>query len=92
MANYIRRRFPTELGRIAESDLLELIAARRVAARQYGIEREDNVATFVDLSVMYGESFVDAEWARPILDCTSLHGPDKIALLRARVEESGASL
>jgi hypothetical protein len=92
MSIYLRRRFPKELGRMPESDLLEKVSTRRSAARQYGIAREDDVATFLDLSVMYGDSFVDAEWAKGVLNCTALHGPDKVAVLRGRVEARGTTL
>lgn len=60
-------------------------------ARRYGIEREDNVATFLDLTVMY-PSFPDLRWAIDVLKANTLHGPDKMAMLRDRVARQGIEI
>jgi hypothetical protein len=86
------RRFPSWCSRKAPHQLESWIVSRRSKAKHFGIEREDNFATFLSLSVMYGDMFVDEEWARSILSCVELHGPDKMALLVAAVEGSGAFL
>lgn len=89
---YAKRRFPSKYGTEEDAVVLEQVISTRETARKYGVQREDDVATFFDLSVMYGQEFPDSDWAQDILACDELHGPDKMAVLRFRVIESGTSL
>lgn len=89
---YAKRRYPSKYGAEDDAVVLEQVISTRETARQYGVQREDNVATFFDLSVMYGQEFPNSDWAKDILACDELHGPDKMAVLRFRVVESGANL
>lgn len=91
LAEYLRARFPLSYASAKEHDLLELVRVQRENAREYGIEREENVAAFLDFVTMYGDGFSETLWAADILR-SSLHGPDKIALLRDRIEETGIRL
>ena len=86
LVGHLRRRFPTHL-RHSDDELISLVAQARSVAANYGVSREDNVVTFVELSVMYGQDFHERDWARDILSSRLLHGPDKIALLRHLVSQ-----
>jgi hypothetical protein len=86
---YARRRFPQISANTTDDELLALVKQVRAEAQRYGMEREDNVATYLDLTVMYGNGFCRAEWARDVLESGTLHGPDKLALLKRRVGRSG---
>lgn len=92
LIDYARKRFPEEFIITADSEMLEFVKRIRSLAGRYGIDREDNVATFLDLSVMYGEDFHESPWASEVLSTDALHGPDKMALLRHRVGETGVNL
>ncbi|MGL4421158.1 MAG: hypothetical protein ACRCZF_10870 [Gemmataceae bacterium] len=89
---YARARFPSVFSETDDETVRSALAEARLSARKYGIEREDNVATFFDFTIMYGSDFPQQDWAADILTCDALHGPDKMAVLRHRVEESGVSL
>ena len=92
LVEYGRQRFPAALGPRSNADLLAFVGRVRATAAGYGIVREDNVATCLDFSVMYTEEFHRADWAADVLQCDRLHGPDKMALLRHRVEQTGVNL
>ena len=88
---YLRQRFPDLLGARSEGEVLDLVQTVRIKAKLFGIEREDNVATFLDLTIMYPR-FPDAAWSRDILASDKLNGPDKMALLRDRVRRHNTEL
>jgi hypothetical protein len=92
LVSYVMERFPAEFQERNDPSVLEFVQGVRSAARQFGIEREDNIATFLDMTVMYGQDFPTAPWARDILVSEALHGPDKVALLRHRIEQTGVTL
>ena len=92
LVDYARKRFPTVFKSSSDEELRALVAKVRTQAKGYAIEREDNVATFLDFTVMYGEDFHKAHWAAEILGSSVLHGPDKMAVLRHRVRLSGVRL
>lgn len=91
LVDYLYTRFPEACGRSTHEQLLNFVRAQRLQARQYGIEREDNLANFLDFSAMYGVDFPEQAWARDVMK-SSLHGPDKMVVLCARVEETGVVL
>lgn len=91
LIHYLRQRFPDLLRARPDSEMLALVEEARRRAKRFGIEREDNVATFLDLTVMF-PGFPDLPWAQDIVESEKLHGPDKMALLRNRVERHGTEL
>src|SRR5271165_393014 len=88
LADYARKRFPTVFKSSSDEELRALVAKLRTQAKEFGIQREDNIATFLDFTVMYGEDFHKAHWAADILGSSVLHGPDKMAVLSHRVRLS----
>ena len=92
LVSYARQRFPSEFLGQEDSQLLKFVQGVRGEARKFLIEREDCVATFLDLTVMYGSAFSEAPWARDVLSSSALLGSDKISLLRHRVEQTGVIL
>ena len=92
LAKYAQRRFPDVFQAVAQDRLLTFVRQVRETAARFGVDRQDNVATFLDFRVMYGVDFHTAPWASDILSCNDLHGPDKMAVLRNRVEETGVTL
>ena len=59
-------------------------------AAEYGIKKEEDVAVFLDLSVMYGEDFHRDEWASDVLADEAIAPSKKVDELRERVFQSGA--
>ena len=92
LVKHAQRRFPTVFQTVAEDRLLALIHQVRETASRFGVDRQDNLATFLDFWVMYGADFYASPWASDILSCNELHGPDKMVVLRNRVEETGVTL
>lgn len=92
LVKYAQRRFPSVFQAAPEDRLLALVRQVRETALRFGVDRQDNVGTFLDFWVMYGADFYAAPWASDILACNELHGPDKMVVLRSRVEESGVTL
>jgi hypothetical protein len=91
LVEYLRQRFPDQFGTQPREGTLEIVRAARMTAKKYGVEREDNVATFLDLMVMY-PGFPDLLWAANVLNANTLHGPDKMAMLRDRVGRQGVEI
>lgn len=91
LVEYLRQRFPDQFGTQPRDFTLEIVRAARIKARKFGIEREDNVATFLDLTLMY-PGFPDLRWATDVLNANTLHGPDKMAVLRYRVGRQGIEI
>jgi hypothetical protein len=91
LVEYLRGRFPSSYASAKQDDLLDFVRSRRERAHEYGIEREENVADFLDFVTMYGDGFPHQPWALDVIS-SGLHGPDKMALLRRRVEETGVRL
>ena len=92
LAEYIRKRFPSKFVATPETELVSLAARVRATARGYGIEREDDIATFMDLTAMYGDKFHRDPWAASVLDNDAAPGQGKMASLRYRVESTGVEL
>ena len=85
LVNYARRRFPAKLAPREDYEVEAIVVGVRQVAQLYGIAREDNVATFLDLTMMYGENFYKDRWAAEVLTNDAMHGPDKMVLLRHKV-------
>jgi len=92
LVKYARGRFPTKVAQIADSEVIAIVARVRQLAQQYGIVREDNIATFLDLTMMYGENFHNDRWANEVLTNDAIHGPDKMVLLRHKVRLTDVTL
>ena len=91
LVDYLRQRFPDLARSQPDGNLLSTVQSTRANAKRFGVDREDNVATFLDLTVMY-PGFPEMHWALDILASDKLHGPDKIALLRDRLRRHGTEL
>jgi hypothetical protein len=91
LAAYARKRFPQCFSQTDDSALLQLIDRVWTTAQRYRIDKENDVATFLDLSIMYGEQFHQSPWARPILE-TDWHGPDRMRALTLVVQSTGVRL
>jgi len=89
---YAQQRFPNEFSHANDMTILEFVQRIRAVGAQYGVQRENDVATFLDFAVMYGEDFHQATWAEDVLNCVDMHGPDKMELLRFRIRETDVDL
>ena len=92
LADYARRRFPDRFGATPDNVLIRIAEEVRRRAAADGFEREDHVATYLDLTVMYGAEFGKSAWAAPILANEEYTPDQRIAALQVRVEESGVKL
>ena len=89
LVKYVLCRFPNVYGKDAEAARALVDRVTPVAA-EYGIKKEEDVAVFLDLSVMYGEDFHRDEWASDVLADEALAPSKKMDELRERVFQSGA--
>lgn len=85
LAQYARTRFPEQFRDKPQEDLIDLAAAVRDRARPYGITTENDLATALDLTVMYGPDFYNSEWAHDVFTVTDWDGAHKLEVVRARV-------
>jgi hypothetical protein len=92
LATYARERFPDRFAEMDAEALIAMVGRVRATAKRYGIDRESDVATFLDLDVMYGEHFHRAPWASDALQSEAMSGSDKMAVLRGRVKRTGVLL
>lgn len=91
LAVYASKRFPTRFPEAGDAELHRFVDRVWGAAHEHDINKENDVATFLDLSVMYGEDFYQESWASATLQ-SDWHGPDKMRLLKALVRASGADI
>jgi hypothetical protein len=89
---YARKRFPKVFEKVDEAAASRLVDQVRRTAERYGIKSEDNVATFLDFTIMYGKEFHKAPWASEVLLNGAIRAPDKMALLKDRVRQTGVTL
>ncbi len=92
LIEYLRHRYPAKFAEKPDSQLARFASYGRSEAKRYGIVREDSLATYLDLWIMYGADFPLAEWAVDVMTCDALHGPDKMSILRHRIVQSGVDL
>ena len=82
---YVRERFPEKFRETAEKDLVELVRNVRDRASAYDVSQEADVATAVDLTVMYESNFYALDWARDVFAVKDWSGSEKMDVLRQRV-------
>ncbi len=92
LVDYARARFPRRFAHSESAEIAALVAAVRSTSRRYGINKEQDVATFVDLSIMYGEDFHEVPWAARVLQSKDLDSDAKITGLRDLVALTGVNL
>ncbi len=93
LVKYIMDRFPHEFNVDNDEEQVRGIVERgNASAAGYGITDEDDVALFVDLTVMYGEDFHKEPWAENVLLSENLTSREKVWELRNRVGASGAMM
>jgi hypothetical protein len=85
LVQYARERFPEEFREKPEEQLMGLVDQVRVRARRYGITSEQDVATALDLTIMYGPDFYAAEWASDVFAVDDWDGAYKLNIIRARM-------
>ena len=82
MVAYARKRFPDEFRHTPDNELLEQVIETRAAAKKHGITLENDVATYLDLTIMYGKHFPTADWAIETMSDIELTGSQKTKALR----------
>lgn len=82
---HARQRFPEHLAKVDDRQLRDFVASVRKLAAGYDVVNQDDVATAVDLTIMYGEDFYRQEWASDIFDVASWSSADMMSALRDRV-------
>ena len=85
LAKYARERFQEHFVGKPEAELLTFVAGVRESAKNYQVTAEADVATALDLTVMYGTEFYNAVWARDVFDIEGWDGGHKMNILRQRV-------
>jgi hypothetical protein len=85
LAQYARNRFPGQFRDKSEGDLIAFAAEIRRRAGHFGITAEADLATVLDLSVMYGADFYAADWVRDVFAVPDWDGAHKLEVLRTRV-------
>ena len=92
LVEYAQQRFPTVFKPQQSERTHQLVEKLRVQAAGHGITREDNVASMIDLATMYGLDFDKAAWAVDVMSNPKLAGPDKISILRRRLQKQGVKI
>jgi len=91
MVDYAKNRFPDYFVSQPESDIEAFIATVRNQSKEYDVVNEDDVATALDLTVMYGPGFWSQTWAEDVIALTALNGAEKMEILRHRVREHNST-
>lgn len=89
LVKYVMARFPPIYGE-DEDAAFALVDRVTTTAAEYGITKDEDLALFADLSVMFGEDFHRDPWAVEVLTSETMKPREKMIELRSRVHESGA--
>ncbi len=89
MAAYAHERFPERLVRTEDAELLKLISRVRLTANGYGLTREQHVANFLDMTLMYGEQFHTAPWAAAVIQSNEMSEDCKLSILKGLIAMTG---
>ena len=92
LLSYATERFPAILVPGSAECNTEWIKSVRMKAKRYGIKRGRNLAVFIDLTIMYGPGFSEAEWAADTLRSKSCSEAEKINILKAKLEAQGITI
>ena len=91
MIDHLSEIFPDKCEEFgSKGEILKRILQGLERARGYGIDTEEDVALYVDITFGIGPDFPDGEdmhWARSILENEGLSGPAKMAFILQRLEK-----
>ena len=85
LAAYARRRFPDRLAKAPDAEVHGLVRNTRATAKVHGFEHEHDIATLLDLGVMYGDGFDKVGWTGEVLAKRDLPAAERAGLLRLRL-------
>ncbi|MET0645140.1 MAG: hypothetical protein ABW208_00880 [Pyrinomonadaceae bacterium] len=85
LVEYGRSRFREEFDAMTGGEALGLISEVRRKAKARGVTAEADIATALDLTVMYGPDFYLDEWASDVFAVEEWGGGHKMEVLRERV-------
>jgi hypothetical protein len=88
LATYARRRFGEPVKSMPQEHMLQAVKTARRLASEWNIVTEPDVATVLDLVIMYGGDFGAADWAADILCASDRTGGEKADAVRARVRRT----
>lgn len=85
LVGYARKRFREVFASETDEKLRWLVVQVRERSIQHGIAREEDVGTALDLTIMYGPEFYEAEWASDVFLVPEWEGSQRMTILRERV-------
>jgi len=85
LIRYARGRFPDYFAAHSPDEMAEFCSAVRKMATKLLITEESDVATVLDLTVMYGPEFPADPWTSDVFAVADWSGPEKMDVIRSRV-------
>jgi hypothetical protein len=85
LMRYARDRFPAYFKSRSSEELGTFCDGVRELARRLGITANSDLATVLDLTIMYGAQFHEARWASDVFSVRDWSGAEKIRVIRSRV-------
>jgi hypothetical protein len=85
MVQYAKERFPDLTMDKLDKDIMSFVIKVRRLANQNDLTEETDVATALDLSVMYGIDFYSELWVSDVFMIPEWSGAYKIEIIRDRV-------
>ncbi|HYZ84366.1 MAG TPA: hypothetical protein VE621_08185 [Bryobacteraceae bacterium] len=90
LAHYARARFPGRFDTCTPEEMANFCGSVRRLAADRGVTEEPDVATVLDLVVMYGIRFYEADWAKDVFAVPDWSGTEKMRVIRTRVRRQVA--
>jgi hypothetical protein len=82
-AVHLRQEHPRQTNSMSDTDLHRLVNAGSDRAAAYGLMRENEIVSFLELLILFGEDFdTRTKWAPPILHNPDLSPPEKVEALQ----------
>jgi len=85
LVQYAKERFPDLIKVKRDEDIMGYVLIVRKLANQHDITEEADIATALDLSVMYGFDFYNEAWVSDVFTVSEWSGAYKIEIIRERV-------
>lgn len=82
---YAITRFPEHFSNQPQEKLIPQIKKICKQAHCYGINNNSDLASVIDLTVLFGENFYDEVWAKDVVSVPHLSGTEKMKILRERM-------
>jgi hypothetical protein len=91
LVRYVRERFPRATSQVAPDEIIRFVEQATSRSQLNNVHELSHLATWLDLSLMFGLDFISAPWASDVWQLEGVSVAEKIAALSDRVRKVSPS-